>query len=190
MIPPVAFLIAGRYRERPPNRMFPYGHHRSTAIAFLVAAVALFGMGMFLLGESSLRLIRQDHPSIGTVGVFGHQLWLGWMMLVALAYKGIPAWVIGRMKIPLGKALHDKVLLADAHMNRADWLDAGAAAVGVVGIGMGLWWADAVAAIVISRTRIRCVWSCPMEAGARRASSDAIRCPKYASTGAWLQGPR
>ena len=35
-------------------------------------------------------------------------------------------------------------------MNRADWLTALAAVVGVIGIGAGLWWADAVAAIVIS----------------------------------------
>jgi divalent metal cation (Fe/Co/Zn/Cd) transporter len=35
-------------------------------------------------------------------------------------------------------------------MNRADWLTASAAIAGVVGIGFGLWWADSVAAIVIS----------------------------------------
>lgn len=35
-------------------------------------------------------------------------------------------------------------------MNKADWLTAGAAGVGVIGIGLGLWWADAVAAIAIS----------------------------------------
>jgi cation diffusion facilitator family transporter len=150
LIPPTAFLLAGRYRERPPNRMFPYGHHRSTAIAFLVAALALFGMGVFLLGESTVRLIRAERPSIGTIEVLGHQLWLGWTMLVALAYNGIPVSIIGRMKIPLGKALHDKVLVADAHMNKADWRDAAAAAIGVVGVGLGAWWTDSFAATVIS----------------------------------------
>ena len=35
-------------------------------------------------------------------------------------------------------------------MNQADWMSAGGAAAGVVGIGSGIWWADAVAAIVIS----------------------------------------
>jgi divalent metal cation (Fe/Co/Zn/Cd) transporter len=34
-------------------------------------------------------------------------------------------------------------------MNKADWMTAGAALVGVLGIGFGLWWMDAVAAIVI-----------------------------------------
>lgn len=150
LIPPAAFLLAARYRERPPNRMFPYGHHRSTAIGFLVAALALFGMGAFLLLESSARLLQREHPSIGTTDVFGHQVWLGWLMLAALAYSGIPASVIGRRKLPLGRRLHDKVLVADAQMNKADWLTAAAAAVGVVGIGLGLWWADAAAAVAIS----------------------------------------
>jgi divalent metal cation (Fe/Co/Zn/Cd) transporter len=35
-------------------------------------------------------------------------------------------------------------------MNKADWMTAGAALLGVIGIGFGLWWADAVAASVIS----------------------------------------
>jgi divalent metal cation (Fe/Co/Zn/Cd) transporter len=43
-----------------------------------------------------------------------------------------------------------KVLYADAKMNKAGWLTASAAMVGIVGIGFGLWWADAVAAALIS----------------------------------------
>ena len=42
------------------------------------------------------------------------------------------------------------MLFADAEMNRADWLTAGAAMLGVVGIGFGLWWADGVAATIIA----------------------------------------
>jgi divalent metal cation (Fe/Co/Zn/Cd) transporter len=43
-----------------------------------------------------------------------------------------------------------RTLGADAKMNKADWLTASAAMVGVVGIGFGLWWADTVAAALIS----------------------------------------
>ena len=42
------------------------------------------------------------------------------------------------------------MLWADAEMNRADWMTVAAAMVGIIGIGFGLWWADAVAAIFIS----------------------------------------
>jgi len=71
-------------------------------------------------------------------------------MLPALLWSAPPAAALGRAKLPLAEALHDKVLHADATMNKADWLTAGAAMVGVLGIGLGLWWADAVAAVVIS----------------------------------------
>ena len=50
----------------------------------------------------------------------------------------------------LAATLHDKVLYADAEMNKADWATAGGAVLGIIGIGAGLWWADAVAAIFIS----------------------------------------
>lgn len=35
-------------------------------------------------------------------------------------------------------------------MNKADWMTVTAAIVGIIGIGFGLWWADAVAALFIS----------------------------------------
>ncbi|CAN5622086.1 hypothetical protein BH24ACT14_BH24ACT14_04130 [soil metagenome] len=76
-------------------------------------------------------------------------------MLPALLWSALPAAALGRAKLPLAEALHDKVLHADATMNKADWLTAGAAMIGVLGIGLGLWWADAVAAAVISLDILR-----------------------------------
>lgn len=106
-------------------------------------------MGAFLLWDSVTALLSFEHPSIGTVRLFGTPIWLGWLMLPALVWSAVPAALLGRAKLPLAGALHDKVLHADATMNKADWLTAGAAMVGVLGIGFGLWWADAVAASVI-----------------------------------------
>jgi cation diffusion facilitator family transporter len=150
LAPPIAFLVASRFRNKTPNEAFPYGYHRSISIAFLCAAIALTLMGVFLLLDSGLKLISFEHPSIGTVQPFGEPIWLGWLMIPALLWSAIPAAIIGRIKLPLANQLHDKVLHADATMNKADWLTAGAALVGVVGIGLGFWWADAVAALVIS----------------------------------------
>ena len=150
LIPAIAFLIATRFRTKDPTVDFPYGYHRVVSIAFLCAALALFLMGAFLLFDSISQLLSFEHPSIGVVQLFGHQIWLGWLMLPALAWSGIPAVLIGRKKLPLARALHDKVLFADAQMNKADWLTASAAFVGVVGIAFGMWWADGVAAAVIS----------------------------------------
>jgi cation diffusion facilitator family transporter len=155
LIPPIVFLIAARIRHRPPSRMFPYGFHRVVSIAYLAAALALFLLGTLLLVDALLKLAAAEHPSIGTVELFGHHVWLGWLMEVALLYSAVPAVILGRMKLPLARALHDKVLFADAKMNKADWLTAVAAMTGVLGIALGLWWTDAVAAAVISLSILR-----------------------------------
>jgi cation diffusion facilitator family transporter len=149
LAPPIAFLIADRVRYRTPNEHFAYGYHRAVEIAFLAAALALLLMGLFLVGDSALKLLSGEHPPIGMVELFDWQVWLGWLMIAALLWSAIPALIIGQVKKGYAAKLHDKVLRADAEMNRADWMTAGAALVGVIGIGFGLWWMDAVAAIVI-----------------------------------------
>lgn len=150
LIPAIAFLVASRYRHRAPTKRFPFGYHRAVSIAYLCASVALFAMGFFLLLDSIMQLISFEHPTIGVVNLMGHQIWLGWLMIPALLWSAIPAAIIGRAKLPLAREIHDKVLFGDAKMNKADWLTASAAMAGVLGIAIGWWWADAVAAAIIS----------------------------------------
>jgi cation diffusion facilitator family transporter len=150
LFPPLAFLVAARFRDRPPDEKFGWGYHRAITIAYLVATVALCGLGLFILIDSVEKLIKGEHPTIGLVEIFETQIWLGWLMLATLTYGVIPSLILGRMKRPLAEELHDKVLFADSKMNQADWLTALAAMVGVVGIGFGIWFADAVAAIAIA----------------------------------------
>jgi cation diffusion facilitator family transporter len=149
LAPPIAFLVATRVRYKRPDGEHPYGYHRSVELGFLMAALALLSLGGFLVVDSALKLLSGEHPPIGMVELFDWQVWLGWLMLAALVYSAIPVMILGRIKTKLAAQLHDKVLHADAAMNRADWMTAGAAMVGVIGIGFGLWWADAAAAIVI-----------------------------------------
>jgi cation diffusion facilitator family transporter len=150
LIPPIVFLIAARIRNRRPNDRFPYGYHRAVSIAYLCASLALTLMGAFLLFDALLNLVTAEHPSIGTVELFGHHIWLGGLMEIALLWSAVPAVFLGRAKLPLARNLHDKVLFADAKINKADWLTAVAGMGGVLGIGLGLWWTDAAAAAVIS----------------------------------------
>lgn len=150
LVPPIAFLIAVRVRGKPPDARYPYGRHRVMSIAFLVAATALFAFGASLLVDAVVNLVRGEHPTIGYVDMLGRQVWLGWLMIAALAYSVVPPIILGRLKLPLGRALHAKVLHTDATMNKADWLTGLAAIAGILGIGMGFWWADAVAAGAIS----------------------------------------
>jgi cation diffusion facilitator family transporter len=150
LIPPIAFLVGGRVSRRRPNGEYPYGYHRATTIAYLVGSVALLVMGCYLLFDSVMKLVKAEHPTIGSVELFGHTVWLGWSMLLALLWSGIPAVILGRLKLSAAEQIHNKVLHADAMMNKADWMTSGAAFLGVLGIGLGWWWADAVAAGIIS----------------------------------------
>src|SRR5688572_3948860 len=155
LIPPIAFLVSTRVRDRRANKKFPYGYHRATSIAYLCGSVALLSFGLFLLTDSLLKLITLEHPSIGTVVLFGHQIWLGWLMIPALIYSGLPMMILGKMKLPLARGLHDKALYADAEMMFADWKSVIAAVSGIIGISFGLWWADGVAASIISIDIVR-----------------------------------
>jgi cation diffusion facilitator family transporter len=155
LVPAVVFLIAVRLERRGPTRRFPFGFHRVNSLAFLIAAVALFFVGGLLLFESLMTLAKAEHPTIAPVSVFGHQVWAGWVMIAALAYSVVPPFVLGRMKQPVAKALHDKVLHTDALMQRADWMTGLAGIVGILGVGFGYWWADATAASFIAFSVVR-----------------------------------
>lgn len=156
LIPPIVFLIAVRVRNRRPDAAHPYGYSKATLLAFLCAAVAILILGLFVLYEAASTLISQQHPTLGHFYLFKQwEIWSGWIMIAALVYSFIPPLVLGHMKLPLADSLHESTLYADAAMNRADWLTAGAAILGVIGIGFGIWWADAVAAGVIGIDVIR-----------------------------------
>jgi len=152
LVPPAAFLLAMRVRRRSPDEQHPYGYSRAILLAFLTAAVAILLFGLFMLIDSASALIQRQHPSIGHFQLFDWQypVWAGWIMILALLYAIIPPVILGHMKMPLAKALHESTLYADADMNKADWMTSAAAIAGVLGIGMGLWWADSVAAAIIA----------------------------------------
>ncbi|MCP9236135.1 cation diffusion facilitator family transporter [Lewinella sp. JB7] len=150
LFPAISFLVAARHYDRPPSASFPYGYHRVYSIAFLTGAVALFAMGAFLLIDAGISLMRAERPTIGSTVVFGQQVWSGWLMILTLLYSALPSVVLGRAKLPLARELHNKILFTDADTQKADYRTAFAAIAGIVGVGMGYWWADSAAAVLIS----------------------------------------
>lgn len=155
LVPQIAFLIALLLIRRPPSRRFPYGLHRSMGIGHLVAGLALLIIGGNLAIEAVTGLIAQDHPTIGTVQIFGQTIWLGWLMVATMLLVIIGPFFYGPAKLKVAPVLHNKVLFADGDMAKADWQTTVASIVGVLGIGLGLWWLDGAAALFIS---IGIVW--------------------------------
>lgn len=160
MIPPATILAAMRMEERRPNRRFPYGYFRAISVAFLAAAGVLMLIGLYLLADSVMKLLKQERPPVGAAALFGHTFgfWAGWLMIAALAYSMAGAIVVGQMKRPVAETLRDKMLMADAEMNRAEWMSEGAAIIGILLIGFGYWWGDAAMAAFISLGIVRDGW--------------------------------
>lgn len=150
LVPAIVLLVALRFEQRAPTRLFRHGFGRVHSLAFLISAVALIAMGAFLLLESAMTLLAAEHVTIAPVTLFGTDIWLGWLMLGALLYSVVPPLLLGRLKLPIAERLHDEVLHTDALMQKADWMTGLAGAAGVIGLGFGLWWADAAAAMIIS----------------------------------------
>lgn len=155
LIPQIAFLVALCLVQRRPSRQHPYGWHRIMGVGHLVAGVALLAVGSILAFESASGLFAAEHPTIGTVNLFGHSFWMGWLMVAVMAIIVVGPLIYGPAKSKLAPVLHNKLLFADGDMAKADWQTNAASIVGVLGIGAGLWWLDGLAAIFISVGIIR-----------------------------------
>jgi cobalt-zinc-cadmium efflux system protein len=150
LIPPLVFLVAARFERKRPTKDYRFGFHRVHSLAFLVAAVALAAVGAFLLKDSVETLLKREHATVGTIHLFGHGFWLGWLMIAAQVYALVPPLIIGRLELPLAERMQDAVLHTDAKMNKANWQTGAAGIAGILGLGLGWWWADAAAAAFIS----------------------------------------
>lgn len=158
LVPPIVFLFATHWERKGADENFHYGYDRGNSLGFLVAAVALGAVGVFLAKEAVTALVTQHHVTIGTVRVLGRDIWLGWLMFAAQAYAILVPVIIARKEMPLAKKLSDKLIHTDAQMKKADWQTGVAGIVGIGGLGLGFWWADAAAALVISVSVIRDGW--------------------------------
>ncbi len=185
LVPPIAFLVAVRFEARASDARFHYGYDRVNGLGFMVAAVALAAVGLFLLKDAATSLLAMEHVSIGTTRLWGHDVWLGWFMLAAQAYAMIPPLIIGHKELPLAERLRDKLIHTDALMNKANWQTGAAGFLGVAGLGFGWWWADSISAMLISASVIWDGWKAlriatseladgvPNELGERRLSKEA-----------------
>jgi hypothetical protein len=83
LAPPIAFLIAGRIIRKPPTAKRPYGYHRSVGWA-ICRRHRPDHHGTLLIIDSAVGLVTAEHPSIGSVQLFGQVFWLGWLMMGAM----------------------------------------------------------------------------------------------------------
>lgn len=155
MLPSISFLIGAHYHARKPDHHFPYGKHRSFSISFLTASVALLSIGLYILIDSVMSLLEMHRPNLGILPLFGMPIWKGWILIAILFVTAVISHFIGKAKMPLAKALHNKNLFTDADTQSADKRTAITGIIGMLLVGYGIWWADAVVAIIISTTVVK-----------------------------------
>lgn len=150
LVPSIAFLVASHFRQQGSDAEYVTGRERAFDVNFLISAVALTGVGLALVYEAVSTLVTGTRPVVGSFVVGETVVWQGWIMMLALLVSAVPPIILGRRKMAVARTLQLKPLHTDADVSRADWMTAAAGIVGVAGIGFGLWWADAVAALVIA----------------------------------------
>ena len=153
--PPIAFLVATRLEQRRFDPRFPFGLYRVNMAAHLINALLLLAIGGYLLFSAGRHLHQGAAPELGWMHWGDTPIWSGWLMMTALAYSGVVPMLLGHPRRRLALRLHDKALLADSAVGRAEWQCAIAAIAGLLGVHAGLWWADYVAAGLIALLILR-----------------------------------
>jgi len=104
-----------------------------------LVAVSLFALAAYIIGDAAYSLTTGERPAPSTVG-----------MIVTAVSLGV-MWWLARAKLRAARALGSRALESDAFQTTACWWLSLAALVGIgLNAALSWWWADPVAAIVIS----------------------------------------
>ena len=144
-------LAAVRTARKPADIEHPYGHGRAENVAAFAEGVLMIITALGIAFEAVRRLMSGG----GTVNAAGYAfaLLIGTLVIEA-----------GRAGIlrGVGRAADSEALQADATNRLADVLATLAVLVGLVGVTIGLPWADSVAAlavaVIIARAAINIAW--------------------------------
>jgi cation diffusion facilitator family transporter len=144
-------LVAVRTARKPADVEHPYGHGRAENVAAFAEGVLM----MITAAGIAFEAVRRLAVGGGTVNPAGYAfaLLIGTLVIEA-----------GRAGIlrGVGRAADSEALQADATNRLADVLAAIAVLAGLVGVRMGLAWADSIAALlvagIIARAAARVAW--------------------------------
>ena len=142
----IPLWIAFRISQRPPNRQYTHGYHRSEDLAGLIILLFIFISAVVAGWESIQKLIQGEAPR--------HIVWaMGAALLGLLGNE-----VVAQYRIKVGKEIGSAALVADGQHARADGLTSLGAFVGLLGAFFGLTWADPIAGLAITGAILYILW--------------------------------
>ncbi|MGG1514624.1 cation diffusion facilitator family transporter [Paenibacillus oryzisoli] len=137
IIASLAVLIGLKISKKPADTDHRYGHSRAETVASMVASFIMVAVGLEVLTNSVLKLIRGDVQSPS---------------LLAAAAAAIAAFImyaVYRYNLRLAEKTNSHALKAVAADNKSDaWVSLGTV-VGIVMSVLGLAWLDNVTAIIV-----------------------------------------
>jgi cation diffusion facilitator family transporter len=117
----------------------PRGIERAERRAQRLVAVSLFALAAYIIGDAAHSLVTGERPTPSTVG----------MVLTALSL--VVMWWLARAKLRAAQSLGSRALQSDAFQTTACWWLSLATLFGIgLNAALSWWWADPVAAVVIS----------------------------------------
>ncbi len=131
-------FVGLRISRRPATKSHPYGWERAEDLAGLAVALVIWLSAGFAAVVSVRKLL--EHGTTTHVGY----------AIGAAAVGIVGNQVVARYKLRVGKRIHSAALLADAQHSWLDALSSAGAMLGLVGVALGLRWADAVAGLLVT----------------------------------------
>jgi len=137
-------LFAVRTSRKPADPEHPYGHGRTENLAAFAEGMLLVIIALVIAFEAVRRLIVGGPPVDPTGYAFA-------LLVGTIVIESGRAVVMRR----IGRAISSDAMLADATDRLADVLANMGVLVGLVGVRLGLVWADAAAALVVAIVILR-----------------------------------
>lgn len=132
-------IIVLRLSHQAPDKNHPWGHGRFETVGTVALGVILIAVGATLAYELTVNLFNDPSTEIPT-----------WPALLVAALSIISKEWIFRYSLKIGKELNSDLLIANAWHSRTDALSSVVVFVALIGAMLGLWWLDAVAAVLVA----------------------------------------
>ena len=133
----IVVFIGLRIAVKPADHNHRYGHARAEMIASLIASFIMVSVSIQVMTQAVTNLINKNYPEPGLLAF--------WTAVVS----GIVLFFVYRYNYQLSQTINSSALKAASLDNRADSLISFAAAIGIIGTTLGLYWLDSVLGLFV-----------------------------------------
>ncbi|MDI3325377.1 cation diffusion facilitator family transporter [Pontibacterium granulatum] len=132
-------VVVLRISHQEPDEDHPWGHGRFETVGTVVLGCVLIAVAGAMAFESAKLLFAETTP-----------LMPEWPALVIAALSILGKEWIFHYTMRVGREIKSDLIIANAWHSRTDALSSVVVLIGVAGAMMGIWWLDALAALIVS----------------------------------------